>query len=457
MEIREKNILVVGNARSGIGAAKLAHHQGAKVCIYDGKAYENWNEPMKQTIELMKSQGIEYALGIEPNVAQFDLLILSPGVSPEIELVQKAKAAGVQITGEFEFASWYCKAPIVAITGTNGKTTTTTLVGEMMRSFNPKTYVVGNIGTAFSEEVETIPEEGIVVAEVSSFQLETAYTFHPKVSALLNITPDHLNRHGTMENYCMAKYQIFANQYKEDFTILNTKDPYYEEAKKHVKGQLLEFSSTTKPNRGAYLEADQLCENIHGEVHTICTVHELKIKGTHNVENALAAIAIGMAFGVPREIIRQVLIEFKGVEHRTEYVTTKKGVDFFNDSKATNTDAAIAGLVGLSSLNKPIRLIAGGMDKKISFTDWVKLFEGTVAKVYIIGETKQQIVDECKAVGFNAFETFETLEEAIDVAYKESQCGECILLSPACASWDMFESYEVRGKLFKDFVNQLEG
>ncbi|MBP3887380.1 MAG: UDP-N-acetylmuramoyl-L-alanine--D-glutamate ligase, partial [Cellulosilyticum sp.] len=338
-----------------------------------------------------------------------------------------------------------------------GKTTTTTLVGEMMRHFNPQTYVVGNIGNAFSEAVGNIPEDGVVVAEVSSFQLETANTFHPRVSALLNITPDHLNRHGTMENYARAKYQIFANQRPEDFTVLNSKDTYYEEAKSYVKGQLIEFSSTTAPVRGAYLQDGVLYENISGEAHKVCTTDELFIKGTHNVENALAAIAIGIAFGVPRELIREVLVQFKGVEHRTEYVTNKKGVDFFNDSKATNTDAAIAGLVGLSSLNKPIRLLAGGMDKKISFTDWVKLFKGRVAKVYIIGETKKQIVDECKAVGFDAYETFETLEEATLAAYNESKPGECVLLSPACASWDMFESYEQRGQIFKELVKHLEG
>ena len=457
MEINKKQVLIVGNARSGIGAAKLAHHQGARVCIYDGKPYEKWSLEMQQKIDEMKTQGIDYALGFEPEVEDFDLLVLSPGVSPEIDLVQKAKNVGVMITGEFEFASWYCRAPIVAITGTNGKTTTTTLVGEMMKKYNPETYVVGNIGNAFSEAVESIPEQGIVVAEVSSFQLETAYSFHPRVSALLNITPDHLNRHKTMENYCQAKYQIFANQKPEDYTVLNSKDAYFEEAKSYVKGKLIEFSSVQMPKCGTYLKGQELCENLTGVEHTVCTVDELKIKGTHNIENALAAIAIGLAFGVPCEIIREVLIGFKGVEHRTEFVTTKRGVDFFNDSKATNTDAAIAGLVGLSSLNKPIRLIAGGMDKKISFADWVKLFKGRVAKVYIIGETKQQIVEECIAQGYTEYETYETLEEATQSAYDESHFGECILLSPACASWDMFESYEVRGRLFKDFVNHLEG
>lgn len=451
------NVLVVGNARSGMGAAKLAHTNGENVCIYDGKPYEKWPSNVQQKINEMKNQGIHYALGYEPDITLFQLLILSPGIDPRMPLVQKAKQMGIKITGEFEYASLYCKAPIIAITGTNGKTTTTTLVGEIMKRFNPKTYLVGNIGNAFSEAVLEIPEEGIVVAEVSSFQLETAQTFHPKISALLNITPDHLNRHETMENYCKAKYQIFANQTTNDFAVINSKDTYYREAKSHIKGQAIEFSLSETAVKGAYLKDHLLCENIFGIENSLCTVEELPIKGTHNIENALAAIAICTAFGLPKEIIREGLIHFKGVEHRTEYVTTKRGVDFFNDSKATNPDAAIAGLIGLSSLKKPIRLIAGGMDKKISLMDWVKLFNDYVEKVYLIGETKEQIVKDCLEIGYDAFATFKTLEEATLAAYNESKPGECILLSPACASWDMFESYEVRGRLFKELVQKLEG
>lgn len=457
MELRERKVLVIGNARSGIGAAKLAKSQGAKVCVYDGKPYEEWDEKSRNQIDSMKAQGIGYALGQEVTVENFDLVILSPGVPPEIALVKKARDKGIQVTGEFEFASWYCKAPIIAITGTNGKTTTTTLVGEMIKAYNPQTFVVGNIGNAFSEEVDHIPHGGAVVAEVSSFQLETADTFHPRVAALLNITPDHLNRHKTMANYCTCKYQIFANQGPEDYAILNREDVYYEETKLKVKGRRLEFSVSTVPEKGTYLQEDTLYENIDGEAQKICDVNELLIKGTHNVQNALAATAIALAYGIPKEVIRQVLINFKGVEHRTEYVTEKKGVVFFNDSKATNTDAAIAGLVGLSSLKKPIRLIAGGMDKKISFKEWVKLFPEYVEKVYLLGETKDIIANECEQIGYQQYEKCDTLEQTVKRAYEDSTSGECILLSPACASWDMFESYEQRGCLFKSLVEQLEG
>jgi len=457
VELTGKNVLIVGNARSGIGAAKLAQAKGAKACIYDAKSYERWDDAARAKIDSLKKEGITYVLGEDPEIESYELVVLSPGVPPEIPIVEAAKKAGIMVTGEFEFASWYCMAPIVAITGTNGKTTTTTLVGEMMKAYNPQTYVVGNIGNAFSEAVLDIPKSGIVVAEVSSFQLETAATFHPKVAALLNITPDHLNRHKTMENYCACKYQIFANQKPGDYAVLNTRDAYYKEAKTKLVADCIDFTVDHIPARGAYIKDGDIFENINGQEERICGIDELFIKGTHNVENALAAVAVAVGFGVPLNIIRQVLTNFKGVEHRTEYVTEKNGVVFFNDSKATNTDAAIAGLVGLSSLKKPIRLIAGGMDKKISFEDWVKLFPQHVAKVYIIGETKDLIVADCEKYEFKAYETFETLEEATLAAYKESEKGDCVLLSPACASWDMFESYEQRGRLFKAFVNELEG
>ncbi|WP_069997556.1 UDP-N-acetylmuramoyl-L-alanine--D-glutamate ligase [Cellulosilyticum sp. I15G10I2] len=457
MNIKDKNILVVGNARSGIGAAKLALSQGAKVCIYDHKPYSEWHISMQQEIDRMQDQGVTFCLGELLDVRDFTLVIVSPGVPLEIDVIQKAREKDIKVIGELEFASRFCKAPIIAITGTNGKTTTTTLVGEIFKQYNPHTYVVGNIGKAFSEEVLSIPETGIVVAEVSSFQLETIEFFHPRISALLNITPDHLNRHHTMKNYCHCKYNIFKNQNKDDFCILNIKDTYFKEAKEKAKGTYIEFSLQDVPERGAYLIGNGLYENINGKENFICSIEELKIKGTHNVENALAAVAITTAFGVPLHIIKNSLITFKGVAHRTEYVTTKKGIDFFNDSKATNTDAAVAGLIGLSSLNKPIRLIAGGMDKHTTFKDWIRLFSGHVKKVYVIGETKEQIVRECIEEGYTSTQIFANFNDAIVTAYEEGSEGECILLSPACASWDMFESYEQRGDLFKEIVNHLEG
>ncbi|MDF2595134.1 MAG: UDP-N-acetylmuramoylalanine--D-glutamate ligase [Clostridia bacterium] len=457
MDIKDSNILIVGCARSGIGAAKLALSRGAKVSVYDGKPYEKWDVSGKNEINDMKESGVQFFLGEEAPVHLFDLVIVSPGISLETPIIEKAYDSKIEVIGEFEFASRFCKAPIIAITGTNGKTTTTTLVGEILKSYNPETYVVGNIGRAFSEDVLSVSAEGVIVAEVSSFQLETIKSFHPVVSAILNITPDHLNRHHTMENYCACKYNIFKNQQASDFCILNPRDAYFEEAKLKTKGQCITFSLTHRPDKGAYVKENSLFENMSGEEQLICSVEDLKIKGSHNIENALAAVAITTAFGVPLYHIKSSLTAFKGVAHRTEYVATKRGIDFFNDSKATNTDAAIAGLTGLSVLQKPIRLIAGGMDKNTTFKDWIKLFHGRVKKVYVIGETKQQIVTECLEEGYTEITGFDTFEQAIITAYTESQSGECILLSPACASWDMFESYEQRGDLFKEIVNHLEG
>lgn len=454
MDIKEKKILVIGSARSGLGAAKLANQLGADVCVYDQKVFEVLSSDTQDYINQLKGSQVSFALGQDVAVDEFDLVIVSPGVPLEIPLIQEAVAKGKTVLGEFEFASRYCKAPILGITGTNGKTTTTALVGQIVKAYNPQTYIVGNIGRAFSEEVLDIPVDGVVVAEMSSFQLETIQELHAQVGALLNITPDHLNRHKTMENYCKAKYRLFENQVADDFAILNAKDEYYEDAKQYISSQLITFNLDSEVTRGAYVQGDSLYENITGTTRYICKKDELKILGDHNVENALAAIAITTAFGVSTDMIRRELLNFNGVEHRIEYVGTKKGVDLFNDSKATNTDAAIKGLI---SMRKPIRLLGGGMDKKTSFKDWIQLFEGRVVKAYVIGETKEQIIRECQEESFMAVEAFETFEEAIKAAYDESQSGECILLSPACASWDMFESYEQRGEIFKTIVMNLEG
>ncbi|MGL6174305.1 MAG: UDP-N-acetylmuramoyl-L-alanine--D-glutamate ligase [Cellulosilyticaceae bacterium] len=450
MEIKNTKVLVIGSARSGLGAARLAGKMGAKVSVYDQKSFENLSAETQQYINELKSEDIRFLLNEEVDSTQFELLIVSPGVPLEIDIIEKAKKTGIEVVGEFEFASRYCKAPIVSITGTNGKTTTTMLVGEIIKKYNEKTYVVGNIGRAFSEDVLEIEEDGVVVAEVSSFQLETVKRFHSHVGALLNITPDHLNRHKTMENYCHAKYQVFKNQTLSDYAILNIKDEYYEEAKGYVPSQIITFSSIGEVDRGAYLKEQKLYHNINGHEVYICHENEIRVF----IENALAAIAITVSFGVPEELITNVLTSFKGVEHRIEYVCTKKGVDIYNDSKATNTDAAIKGIL---TMKKPIRLLAGGMDKKVSFKDWIKLFEGKVKKVYVIGETKLQIIQEAKEEGYTHIVPCLTFEEAIQKAYEESSQGECILLSPACASWDMFESYEQRGDIFKTIINSMEG
>ncbi len=454
MNIKDKEILVIGMARSGIAAAKLAHSKGAKVNVYDAKALKDFNANTQEEVLKMQNEGIKFYLGEEVDTENFSLFVVSPGVPLEIELIQKAYQHKKTVIGELEFASTYCKAPILAITGTNGKTTTTTLVGEIVKTSNCQTYVVGNIGMAFSEQVCAIPDHGVAVAEVSSFQLETICSFHPKISAILNITPDHLNRHKTMENYIDAKCQIFKNQGTDEYVILNENDTYFESIKQRIQGKIITFNTEQSVPCGAYVKNNTIYENILGIENKVCSVDQLKILGKHNIENVLAAVAITRCFNISLEIIEKTLEVFRGVEHRIEYVKTIKGVDYFNDSKATNTDSAIKAVL---AMKKPIRLIGGGMDKHCSFVDWIKLFEGKVQKIYIIGETKHQIEKECHELGYYHTELFNSLEDATQKAYHEAQEGECVLLSPACASWDMFESYEQRGHLFKEIINQLRG
>lgn len=454
MKHKENTAVIIGCARSGLAAAHLATKEGYHVSVYDQKNYDQFHKEDQERIQALQEEGVQFIFEPSISLDTYDLIIVSPGVPLDLPFIEEAIKQGKKVIGELEYAATFCKAPIVAITGTNGKTTTTSLVGQIIKAYNPNTYIVGNIGRAFSEDVLHIPEDGIVVAEVSSFQLETIQTFHPVVAAILNITPDHLNRHKTMENYCKAKYQVFMNQSSSDYIILNEQDEYFEEAQKLALGQVITFNSKVPTVRGAFSDGTSLYENIGGTSECICAIKDLKIVGAHNIENALAALAICKAVGVPEEIIKEQILKFSGVEHRLEFVCTKKGVDYFNDSKATNVGAAIPGLI---SMHKPIHLIGGGMDKKISFTEWIKLFDGRVKKLYLIGECKDQILEECKKQHFDRVELFDTFESAIQSAYEEAQPNECVLLSPACASWDMFESYEQRGQIFKEIVNHLEG
>ncbi|ONI42244.1 UDP-N-acetylmuramoylalanine--D-glutamate ligase [Candidatus Epulonipiscium fishelsonii] len=443
--------LIIGCARSGLAAAKLALTQNEKVGLYDSKTYDKLNQSSQQQVSELENQGVCLFLGEIFRSTEVTQLIVSPGVPLEIDIITYYKEKNVPIMGEFEYASTFCKAPIIGITGTNGKTTTTSLVGEIFRAFNPKTYVVGNIGQAFSEKVLEIPEDGIVIAELSSFQLETTTKLKCSISTILNISPDHLNRHHTMENYINAKFKIINMNAP---IILNQEDGYLKDLITSLSADIKTFSSKQPVACGTYFKDGQLCQNMLQTQSVVCNEDELHILGEHNIENALAAISIAIAYGVPMDIIKKELINFKGVEHRIEFVRNINGIKFYNDSKATNTGAAIPGLLAMKG---PTRLIAGGMDKHSEFDEWIQLFEGRVKKVYLIGETTNQIIDTCKKYGFDNVESYDTLDKATLVAYEEGEFGDNILLSPACASWDMFESYEQRGNLFKYIINNLEG
>ncbi|OOB79418.1 MAG: UDP-N-acetylmuramoylalanine--D-glutamate ligase [Epulopiscium sp. Nuni2H_MBin003] len=447
------NILVVGCARSGIGAAKLAVAKEHKVTIYDKKKLGDFDNETRQSLLNLSNLGVDLQLNSEDYKHNIDKVVVSPGVPLEIDIIKFYKQAGIEIVGEFEFASTFCKAPIIGITGTNGKTTTTSLVGEIFKAYNPNTYVVGNIGRAFSEEVLDIKEDGIVIAELSSFQLETIKTLKCEISAILNISPDHLNRHHTMENYIQAKYRIFENPSAINKLILNYEDTELRKLVGNTKKEELYFSAKQEIENGTYLKNGFLIDNTLGDNLEICHIDDMHILGEHNYENALAAILIARAYKVPSQIIKEVLINFRGVEHRIEYVNVVNNIKFYNDSKATNVGAAIP---ALHAMRSKIRLIGGGLDKDIEFDEWIKLFDTRVAKIYLIGETTNQIIETCKKYNFNNYQSYETLEEATIAAYTEANSGECVLLSPACASWDMFKSYEVRGELFKKVVNSLK-
>ena len=455
MEIEHKKVIIIGSAASGIGAAKLAVAKKAEVSLYDQKTWEQYGEGEKQSLEELKNLGVKLLLGIDilGQISNYQLVVMSPGVPMDLPFVIKAVENKIPVIGEFEFAFQYCKANVTAITGTNGKTTTTSLVGDIVKAYIPHTYVVGNIGRPFSEDVLVIKKDHAVIAEVSSFQLESISKFHPVISCVLNIEADHLNRHKTMENYIQTKKRIFENQEADDFVVLNHDDPNCVLMAQEVKAKVIWFSSTQKIVPGVYLDNGYIIEEILGTPKRICHKDELQILGKHNVENALAAVGITRIMDIPVSVVCNQLKAFKAVAHRIEYMGSKKGIDFFNDSKATNPDAAIKGLL---AMNKKVRLIAGGLDKQIDFDNWTKLFPGIVECVYIIGETKKQLMTTLDQQQFLDYKAFETFEEAVIQAYEDAKEGECVLLSPGCASWDMFKSYEERGDLFKEIFQGLK-
>jgi UDP-N-acetylmuramoylalanine--D-glutamate ligase len=447
MELKDKNILVIGMALSGISAAKLCMNKQGNVTVYDGKT----REQLKDSLDLFHELKPRLMLGeFDYSILQStDLIVLSPGVPTDLLFITKAVKNDIPVISEIELAYRLCKAPIVAITGTNGKTTTTTLVGEIIKKHWEDTYVVGNIGIPFSSVVTKIPEEGKVVAEISSFQLETIHHFRPNVSAILNITPDHLNRHKTYENYINAKLRITENQTKEDYCILNYDNDICRKLEKEINSTIIFFSKNPISERGVYIKDSVVCSSINGEEIGIIEVNQL---GEHNVENIMAAIAICICMEIPVNVIYEVINNFKGVAHRVEYVTTINDVKYFNDSKATNEDAAIN---GINSMKSDIVLIGGGMDKGGTFDDFIKSFNGKVKGLILFGETASIIEKVANKYGYNDVYRVNDLEEAVNKAYNLAKPGENVLLSPACASWDMFKNFEERGSLFKEYVYNL--
>ncbi|HJA34833.1 MAG TPA: UDP-N-acetylmuramoyl-L-alanine--D-glutamate ligase, partial [Candidatus Mediterraneibacter merdigallinarum] len=387
----------------------------------------------------------------EEVVKELSLAVISPGVPADLPVVERMRNLDIPVWGEIELAYAFGRGDVLAITGTNGKTTTTALLGEIMANYKESVFVVGNIGNPYTSIVPRTEESSVIVAEISSFQLETIHTFRPKVSAILNITPDHLNRHHTMEAYVAAKERIAENQTKEDVCVLNYEDKLLREFGERTKAEVLYFSSKRKLKRGVYLDSGEIIIDL-GEKISLCSVDSLHILGTHNYENVMAAAAMAYAFGVPAEVIQKTVCQFRGVEHRIEFVAEKNGVAFYNDSKGTNPDAAIR---GIQAMNRPTVLIGGGYDKDSTYEEWINAFDGKVKKLVLLGATRDKIAETARRLGFEDIVMADSFEEAFDKCVEYSRPGDAVLLSPACASWGMFKNYEERGDKFKELVNQL--
>lgn len=451
MEINNKKVLVIGIARSGVAVARFLVEKGAVVTLTDNKTSEQLREALRE----LPAGKVEVMAGVYPKVTagDFDLLVVSPGVPLTVAPVRQAFAAGVPVLSELELAYRFAVTPVVAITGTNGKTTTTTLTGEIFKAAGRRTCVGGNIGLPLVLEVEKYGPEDVIVAEVSSFQLECIHDFKPRVAAILNFTPDHLDRHGTMENYMAAKARIFENQDQRDYTILNYDDPEVRKLAGQTAGQVIFFSRQHKLDTGVFVQNGHITAVTGENREIICPVQEIGIRGAHNLENALAATAVTYVTGVGGDTIGQVLRTFPGVAHRMEYVAEINGVKYVNDSKGTNPDAAIK---ALDAYDEPIVLIAGGRNKGSDFGEFAARVQKKARALVVVGECAEELAAAVRETGFDRIRRAADFEDAVHLAAREARPGDIVLLSPACASWDMFKNFEERGDLFKAVVGSLE-
>lgn len=451
MDIAGKNVLVFGSGISGIGAAGLLEERGASVTLYDGNDKLDVEEIRGKMKDGAKT---DIVLGEFPEelLGKLDLVIISPGVPTDLPIVNRMRESDIPVVGEIELAYELGKGEVLAITGTNGKTTTTALLGEIMKAVYDSAFVVGNIGIPYTNVVDETRDDSVIVAEMSSFQLESIVDFRPRVSAVLNITPDHLNRHHTMECYIETKESITKNQTAGDTCVLNYEDEVLRRFGETLQTKVVFFSSKRRLEKGLYLDGEDIFYADGTTDTKVINVNELNILGKHNYENVMAAVGMSVSFGVPMDKIVEVLKRFQAVEHRIEYVTEKRGVKFYNDSKGTNPDAAIQ---GIRAMNRPTLLIGGGYDKQSEYDEWIESFDGKVKKLVLIGQTKEKIAECAKKHGFEDVILCDTFEEAIDTCYANAVSGDAVLLSPACASWGMFANYEERGRIFKEYVRNL--
>lgn len=450
MNLKNKNVLILGLGISGVSTVKALDKLGAKISISDLKDVNDLKENLSQINHL----DIDLFLGTN-NVPldNIDLIVKSPGIPLNLEIFKKAYEKGIEVITDLELA--YRISPdsnIIAITGTNGKTTTTTLVGDFFKKAGFTTHVAGNIGVGILWDIVNSTKEDIFVIEASSFQLESTKEFNPKISLVLNITPDHLNWHNTLDNYINAKKKIFQNQGESGYTVLNYDDLSVRKMKDEINSNIIWFSVDSRLSNGIFVEGEYVVIKDGEKIERIVKTHEIALPGKHNLENALASIAIGWIMGVDIRTMESVLKTFPGVEHRIEYVDILDGVRFYNDSKGTNSDASIK---AIEAINNPIVLIAGGMDKGTDFDDFILSFSGKVKALVLLGETKDKIKDTAIKYGFKDIFLVENMKEAVKTSFSLANEGDNVLLSPACASWDMYPSFEKRGDDFKESVFSL--
>lgn len=450
LNLKNKKVLVVGAGKSGISVARFLLKQGASVVLTDAREKNRFNGELDALLE----SGVRAELGYYPEVKAgvFDILVVSPGVPPSISPITCARQHGIPVMGELELAYRFARTPMVAITGTNGKTTTAALVGEIFRAAGYSTLVGGNIGLPLVDVVEEYGTEDMIVAEVSSFQLETADLFCPRVAVVLNITPDHLDRHGTMDEYTEAKARIFARQGQGDITVLNYDDERTRALGDLTRGQVIFFSRRHNLKEGVLVQGGRIVVRLGNQDIDVMAVQEVAIPGAHNLENALAAVAASYAMGVHQTVLAHTLRTFTGVAHRLEIVAEKNGVKFVNDSKGTNPDASIK---ALEAFERPIILLAGGKNKGSDFTEFTRLIKEKVRTLVVLGECAGEMERAARKVGYSEILRAADFRNAVLMAYRIARPGDVVLLSPACASWDMFNNYEERGDLFRDIVNGL--
>lgn len=450
MDLAGKKVLIIGAARSGIAAAKFLQQRGAVVALNDQKALEQWS-PEAQSL---RDSGVGLIAGEVPSwlLDQLDLVVVSPGVPANIIPIRYAERAGAEVIGEVELAFRYLKGKVLAITGSNGKTTTTSLIGELLRDAGFTVQVGGNIGKPLISLVEGSTDDGWTVVEVSSFQLETIKQFRPAIAVVLNVTPNHMDRYESFTDYAAAKHRIFMNQIRSDVAVLNADDPVVSSWEGGLEAQVVKFSTRKELDRGLFLRGDVLMVR-QDEDQPVLRAGEMKLRGLHNVENALAALAAGMAAGAGIESMAATVKRFEPVEHRLEFVREVDGVKFYNDSKATSVDATLKALEAFASDPGKVVLILGGRGKKAPYAPLSELIKTKVRKLVLIGEDAEAIANELGDLG--PVVRAEDMKDAVVRSFQAATRGDVVLLAPACASFDMFESFEHRGRVFKEEVRNL--